>query len=241
MRRKDEFAIDKIIECAKREFAEKGFEGASMRAIAENAGYTTGMLYARFADKGELFREIVKEPADRLYNYYTGVQNAFASLAPETQYTEMHGYVDGKIDGLLDIVYENFDEFKLIVCKSKGSEYERFIDKLIDVETENTGRFIEELNAAGIRVRDVRVDMAHMLATAMFNGMFEVVAHDFDKVEAHKYVKELQYFFNAGWDKILGLPSNWTLNEEPSAKEEASAAKPAGGYVESFCGKDGRE
>lgn len=64
MRKKDELAIDKIIECAKREFSEKSFEGASMRNIAENAGYTTGMLYGRFADKGELFKAIVSGVAD---------------------------------------------------------------------------------------------------------------------------------------------------------------------------------
>lgn len=45
MRKKDDLAIDKIMECAKTEFLEKGFEGASMRKVAENAGYTTGMLY----------------------------------------------------------------------------------------------------------------------------------------------------------------------------------------------------
>ncbi len=213
MRRKDELAIDKIIECAKREFSAKGFEGASMRDIAESAGYSTGMLYGRFADKGELFREIVKKPADELYSYYTGVQNEFACLAPEKQYNEMHCYVDNKVDGMMDIVYGNFEEFKLIICKSKGSEYEHFVDKLIEVETTNTVRFIEELNAAGLEVHDVRADLTHMLATAMFNGMFEVVEHDFSKEEARKYIKQLQYFFNAGWDKILGLPSNWNLKE----------------------------
>lgn len=50
MRKKDDLAIDKIMECAKTEFLEKGFEGASMRKVAENAGYTTGMLYGRFAE-----------------------------------------------------------------------------------------------------------------------------------------------------------------------------------------------
>lgn len=63
MRKKDDLAIDKIMECAKTEFLEKGFEGASMRKVAENAGYTTGMLYGRFADKGELFKAIVKARA----------------------------------------------------------------------------------------------------------------------------------------------------------------------------------
>lgn len=213
MRKKDELAIEKIMETAKSEFLEKGFEGASMRSIAERSGYTTGMLYGRFADKSDLFREIVGKPADKLYSFYVGVQNEFAGLEPGVQYTEMHGYVDGKVDGMLDIVYGNLDEFKLIVCKSKGSEYEHFIDKLIEVETENTVRFIDELNAAGLKVNDVRADLSHMLATALFNGMFEVVAHDLTKEEARTFVKQLQYFFNAGWDKILGLPSDWKPGE----------------------------
>lgn len=211
MRKKDELAIDKILECAKKEFFKKGFEGASMRSIAEAAGYTTGMLYGRFADKSELFKEIVKEPADKLYDYYTKVQDDFADLAPEKQYNEMHLYVDIKVDRMLDIVYGNFEEFKLIICKSKGSEYENFVDKLVEVETENTVRFINDLNAAGLKVNDVRADITHMIATAMFNGMFEVVEHDFTKEEARQYIKQLQYFFNAGWDKILGLPSDWKL------------------------------
>lgn len=207
MRRKDELAIERITECAKQEFLEKGFEGASMRCIAEKAGYTTGMLYGRFADKGELFREIVKEPADKLYTYYTGVQNEFFVLEPQKQYTDMHGYVDKKVDNMLDIVYGNFEEFKLIICKSKGSEYENYVDRLIAVETENTVRFIDGLNAAGIKINEVRADLSHMLSTALFNGMFEVVEHDFTKEEAMQYVKQLQCFFNAGWDKLLGLPS----------------------------------
>ena len=213
MRRKDELAIEKIIECAKKEFLEKGFEGASMRTVAENAGYTTGMLYGRFADKDELFKAIVKEAADKLYYYYAGVQKEFAGLEPEKQFTDMHVYVDERVNEMLDIVYDNFDCFKLIISKSKGSEYENYVDKLIGIETENTIRFIEELNSAGIKVNDVRADLSHMLATAMFNGMFEVVEHDFTKSDARQYIKQLEYFFNAGWDKILGLPTDWTLGE----------------------------
>lgn len=203
MRKKDELAIDKIIECAKREFSEKSFEGASMRNIAENAGYTTGMLYGRFADKGELFKAIVSSVADGFISFFTKAQSDFALLTPEDQYKNMHGYVDKKVEEMLGIVYDNFDVFKLIICKSKGSEYEKFVDKLIEIETENTMRFIGVLSAAGIKINDVRADLSHMLATAMINGMFEVVEHDFTKADAVKYVKDLQCFFNAGWDSLL--------------------------------------
>lgn len=69
-------------------------------------------------------------------------------------------------------------------------------------------RFIGELSAAGIKINDVRADLSHMLATAMINGMFEVVEHDFAKEDAVKYVKDLQCFFNAGWDSLLATSSN---------------------------------
>lgn len=203
MRKKDELAIDKIIECAKREFSEKSFEGASMRNIAENAGYTTGMLYGRFADKDELFNAIVKDVADDFLSFFVKAQSDFALLTPEDQYKNMHGYVDKKVEEMLGIVYDNFDVFKLIICKSKGSEYEKFVDKLIEIETENTMRFIGELIAAGIKIKDVRADLSHMLAMAMINGMFEVVEHDFTKEDAVKYVKDLQCLFIAGWDSLL--------------------------------------
>lgn len=213
MRKKDNLAVEKIISCAKTEFLEKGFEGASMRVIANNSGYTTGMLYGRFTDKSKLFNAIVEDAASQLYMYYLGVQKEFATFSPEIQYKNMHIYVDERINEMLDIVYANFDEFKLIICKSKGSEYEMYIEKLIKVETDNTIRFISDMNAAGIKVKMVRSDLSHMLATAMFNGIFEVVEHDFTKEDARQYIKQLQYFFNAGWDKLLGLPSDWELPE----------------------------
>lgn len=209
MRTKNELAVDKILECAKEEFMEKGFEGASMRSIAEKSGYTTGMVYGRFADKSQLFKELVSEAADQLFDYFSGTEDEFATFPPERQYNEMHTYVDSKVDVMIDIIYDNFDAFKLIVCKSAGSGYEYYIDKMIDVETANTVRFIKQLNDAGIKMNVVRADLSHMLSSAMFNGIFEVVAHDLPREEARGYIKQVQDFFNAGWDKLLGLPTDW--------------------------------
>lgn len=76
---------------------------------------------------------------------------------------------------------------------------------MIDVETANTVRFIEVLKSLGIKTSEVRADLNHMLASALLNGMFEVVAHDFAKEDAITYIRQLEDFFNAGWDKLLGL------------------------------------
>ena len=205
MKVKDESINEKLLECAKAEFMEKGFADASMRTIAERAGVTTGMLYSRFADKDEIFRELVEEPADKLYNYFMTVQNEFAGYSPEYQRREMHPYVAQKIDRMVDLIYDNFDAFKLILCKSGGTSYEYYVDKMIDVETESTFRFIDAVKSAGYEIADIRKDLAHMLASEMFNGMFEVVMHDLSREDARQYILKLQEFFNAGWDKLLGL------------------------------------
>ena len=72
---KDESIKQKILECAKAEFMEKGFADASMRTIAEKAGFTTGILYSRFADKDEIFRGLVDDGASELYDYLCFVQD----------------------------------------------------------------------------------------------------------------------------------------------------------------------
>ncbi len=204
MKHKDDLALKRILECAEEEFMEKGFSEASMRTIAEKAGYTTGMLYSRFADKSMLFKELVQEGADKLYNYFVGVEDAFADYSPQRQHDEMFTYVDDKIDNMIDIIYDYFPAFKLIVCKSAGSGYEYYIDKMVEVECYHTDRYIAALNGIGIKTNEIRADLNHMLATSMFNGFFEVVAHDLPKADAIVYVKQVMEFFHAGWMRLLG-------------------------------------
>jgi len=50
----------RLLAAGARMFAQKGFAGASLEEIAELAGYTTGALYHHFANKEELFLELLQ-------------------------------------------------------------------------------------------------------------------------------------------------------------------------------------
>ena len=50
---------EKILAAAKTLFTERGYEGATIRDIASAAGMSTGAVFASFADKSDLFTEIV--------------------------------------------------------------------------------------------------------------------------------------------------------------------------------------
>lgn len=202
---KNDQISQKILMVAKREFMEKGYQDASMRTIAEKVNLTTGALYNRFKYKEEIFQAIVEEGASQLMDYYVSIQDEFAHFSPLRQRQEMHSYVHEKKDKMIDIIYDHFDAFKLIVCKSNGSKYEHFIDELIEIETSNTIRFIDDLRKENIPCEHVRDDLNHMLASAMFNGVFEVVAHDMKKEDAKVYIDQIFDFFDAGWDHLLKL------------------------------------
>ena len=57
-----------LLEAAGRVFVERGFEGASIEAIAEEAGYTRGAFYSNFQSKEQLFAELLQQ---RAYAQYT--------------------------------------------------------------------------------------------------------------------------------------------------------------------------
>ncbi|WP_374575373.1 TetR/AcrR family transcriptional regulator [Phenylobacterium sp.] len=49
----------KVLAAARRLFSEQGFDGATIRDIAAAAGMSTGAVFANFADKTDLFHEIM--------------------------------------------------------------------------------------------------------------------------------------------------------------------------------------
>ena len=64
---------DDLLEAAARLFVERGFEGASIEAITERAGYTRGAFYSNFGSKAELFAELLQQ---RAYRAYRGMAEA---------------------------------------------------------------------------------------------------------------------------------------------------------------------
>ena len=73
----------KILEVGRREFLEKGYQGASMRAVVKQAGFTQGAFYGYYASKEALFDALVSEAADGLVEQFKAAQEAHFDLIPE--------------------------------------------------------------------------------------------------------------------------------------------------------------
>lgn len=62
-----EFKKTLIRDAAKQIFAERGIDAASMREIAQAAGYTTGAIYTYFDTKEALYAEVLRDSLNALY------------------------------------------------------------------------------------------------------------------------------------------------------------------------------
>ncbi|WP_269714405.1 TetR/AcrR family transcriptional regulator [Caulobacter sp. NIBR2454] len=68
---------EKVLEAARTLFIQRGYEGATIRDIAQAAGMSTGAVFANFADKSELFDAIIKSDLELLHEQMaTAASNA---------------------------------------------------------------------------------------------------------------------------------------------------------------------
>lgn len=194
-----------IMQAGCREFLDKGFKDASMRAIASQAGVTTGAIYGYFPDKEALFTALVQPAANELKRQFITAQESFSQLPHHQQIESMHSYSSQELYGMLDFIYDHFTEFRLIVCCSGGTEYENYVDTLVEIETLATRRFIDVIKSSGFQPQKMQNNLLHILCNAYFSAVFETVAHEMDKAEASAYVEQITAFFTAGWNQMLGL------------------------------------
>lgn len=196
--------LTRIHQAAMEEFLEKGFADASLRQIVKNAGVTTGAFYGYYSNKAALFAALVEPHAAAVMGRFMETQLAFAKLPKEEQPEHMGKESAACIDWMLDYIYDHYAPFKLLICKADGTPYEDFIHEMVEVEVEYTFRYIEVLKNLGRQVPELDKDLCHMIASGMFNGIFEMIRHDMPKDRAKRFIDQLREFSTAGWLKIMG-------------------------------------
>lgn len=166
---------------------------------------TTGAIYRYYTDKEAIFEALVEEPAKELADRYRASQQKFAEMSLKEQLEGLPDVADHEYVWMVDYVYDHFDAFKLIACCSTGTRYEHYLDALIEIEVNASHLLMEKMQREGLNVLPLDDDMVHILASALFNGLFETVRHDTPKEKAVAYVDTLRTFYSAGWFKILGI------------------------------------
>ena len=99
-----------LLDAALRVFLRRGFHGASLDEIAEEAGYTTGAVYSNFKGKDDLFLAVLDAEAHRRFPLHSvlmldapSIEEGLRASAREmAQYAREHPGWTGRVRGVLD-------------------------------------------------------------------------------------------------------------------------------------------
>ena len=196
--------LERIQQAALDEFSEKGFLGASLRQIVKHAGVTTGAFYGYFSCKEALFASIVEPHAAALMGRFMEAQTSFAGRPEAEQPEHMGEDSESCLDWMVDYICQHREPVKLLLTRAEGTSYEHFVHNMVEVEVEYTLQYMEVLRRLGKDIPELDKSLCHIIASGMFNGIFEIVIHDMPKEQAMRYVDQLRDFYTAGWLKLIG-------------------------------------
>ena len=204
MEEKISATLESIQQAAMQEFLDKGFQGASLRQIVKNAGVTTGAFYGYFSSKEALFNALVEPHAAAIMGKFMEAQTSFAELPEEQQPSHMGVESGTYLDWMVDYICQHREPVKLLLTRSEGTSYEHFVHNMVEAEVEYTLQYMEVLRRLGKDIPELDKSLCHIIASGMFNGIFEIVVHDMPREQAQRDVEQFRQFYTGGWLKLMG-------------------------------------
>ncbi len=203
MAKQIEGVSERILECAKAEFLDKGYTDASLRVIAAAAETSTNSIYVRFKDKEGLFSAIVEPVLNQMVERFLKIQETFTQMDAAEQGAHMTEYADGGMAELLDYMYDHLDEFRLLLDASYGTRFHNFVDQLVSIEVEYTYKYMEAVGYPTTLGDALTEKLLHIVTTSHFESIFEVIRHGMTREEAAKYVELLSRYHHMGFSAIF--------------------------------------
>ncbi len=195
---------ERILECAKAEFLDKGYTEASLRVIAAAAQTSTNSIYVRFGDKEGLFSAIVEPALQEMTERFLKIQETFHQMDRSAQSAHMAEYADGGTAELVDYMYDHLDEFRLLLDASYGTRFHRFVDGLVRIEVEYTYKYMETVGYPSHMGDALTEKLLHIVTTSRFESIFEVIRHGMTREEAAEYIELLSRYHRAGFFAVFG-------------------------------------
>lgn len=190
---------DLLIQAAKEEFMEKGYNKASLRSICSKAGMTTGALYFFFENKEDLYEEIVGRPKKELTALIKQhIDDDKVTIGKVKNVSELFLDHSDEADMFVECIYRNYDSFLLILSGSKEGEYEKCVDEFVQLVEESS---MDMMKAVPMINPDPF--MSHWIAHTIVDSFVHVITHESDMEKAKIRMRMIMNFIIRGWTSLL--------------------------------------
>ena len=191
----DQGTRELLIESAKKEFLEKGYNKASLRSICADAGLTTGALYFFFENKADLYSAIVDPPLNGLKQilarHFEEDRREAAMISSPDGLDMDHSRISDMIVGY---IYENYDSFILLLTASENTIYENVVDEFVELVDASVSMMMQ--NIKGYTYDKY---MSHWMSHISIDAFIHVIKHEKDVNTAQKRLSSILNYLVMGW------------------------------------------
>ncbi|MCR5515529.1 MAG: TetR/AcrR family transcriptional regulator [Lachnospira sp.] len=193
---------EKIIEYAQKEFLEKGYNDASLRNIAKMADVSTSTMYTRFGDKFGMFEYLISSTS-KLPDFLEQTLRGYFNMNLEEQQNQYEDKSNTGFDVIINMIYEDYAAYKLLVSCSPGDIYKNFLDQITAIDVKYTLLYLKENNSKALREDRINEGFCQVVSRAFYSALFNCVEQDMSKEDAVNYINELRSFYNRGWEEFF--------------------------------------
>ncbi len=197
----DNKSRERLIECAKKEFLEKGFAKASLRNICSRAGLTTGAVYFLFKDKNGLFEAVVSGPLGELMQLMQShiAEEEHSNIAA---YSHVSGDHDSFADEIVKLLYSHYDEMMILLEKSQGSQFEDLPDRVIAMLDAGYEKPAQQY-ADAVPGKRVNRYMLHWFSHIQVDAFIHLLTHEKDEQRALEKIKPVLDMLVKSWVEFI--------------------------------------
>ena len=210
---KDHSLDDGIINAAKEEFLEHGFQKASLHKIAANANVTTGALYTRYKNKNALFTALINPLFQSFQPYVKTITEKYYKAQNNKSVEDFLEAMKYESRIYFDIIFAYKIEATLLIYKSTGSEISENIQKMfIDNKENGTVKFFEDFakeksqrehNPKILEDFEIDKNVISMLMKNQFSLFNGLLGLNLEKEKALKCLESMEEFISLGWKNLF--------------------------------------
>ncbi|MFT3983940.1 MAG: TetR/AcrR family transcriptional regulator [Lachnospiraceae bacterium] len=192
----------RILDSAKREFLVHGFEKASLKAICEDAGVTTGALYKRYKGKEDLFCAVVADTVEALDDFVNQKSAVPASTLPDDLLIKAWEMGESML-GWFRFLYQYHDGFILLISGAAGTRYSNFQHDFAEKMAVKTYEYFLEAKNRNLTTADISIEEMHILLSAFWTTVYEPFIHNYTLEQIESHCELMCRLFN--WYHVLGF------------------------------------
>lgn len=191
-----------LLASATEEFAEYGFEKASLRRICTKAGVTTGALYFLFQDKEDLFRSVISPVTDRILvliaeHYETELASPLQSVLQGEDEDVRAGHE------VLSLFYAHRTVCDVVLSNRSHPAVCAFFDSLIEKMDRQMVLLLTQAHPAVAQHPAFNQWTIHWISHMLIDSVLHIIKHNFEEEQAKQQLQILVRFLRGGFLALL--------------------------------------